>query len=62
METRDYIKEHQHQATATTVLFFALVIFGLVFWKLFASDQPKVEAAMAADVLPTREAVTWHSR
>lgn len=42
METHDYSQHYKHQATATTVLFFALTLFGLVFWKVFASDNPKV--------------------
>lgn len=37
MERTDQLQNHSVQAVGTTLMFFALIIFGFVFWKIFGS-------------------------
>lgn len=62
METYDYSHQSKHQATATTIVFFALTLFGLVFWKLFGADGSRIAEVQAASVaeLQAGPAISWN--
>lgn len=62
MEPHDYSQQYKHQAAATTIVFFALTLFGLVFWKLFGADGARIAEVQAASVaeLQAGPAVSWN--
>lgn len=42
MNAHDVLKNYREQTFAATVLFVAVALFGLVFWKMLASPHPYI--------------------